>query len=521
MKTKLFKQAAFLCASVLSLGAFAACGGEGGGGSSSDVTTIRVDLHGWTPTINSTSTGTSIAYNSPKYIAKEFEELHENKVKIEWVRDKNLNMDEKDAGEYFSLAIENKTCPSIAFTWGTTFQDRDWYIDLTSYLEETNSYETATDLAGKKWKESFEDYIWNLKGISTYSGKIVAVPLTVFVGSASAVYYNTAKLAGAGYIENANPTTIDQYELGMEGLEFDWTTWMEVVNAAKTENAKYVVDSENYPFTAASWLMQFNLGPAYMSYTTQFVDTNNDGEMSGTEILQGVVDGLFNPEKQPYAQELLQKCKEYLSLLNEHNLDAQEWNNGNGWVSHKGSFAYTPEVNANNSFNWEMVPGPVEDDSQYTKNYVNWVSLDETKPNVDLYLNVMKAGVTKDGTITGEIDQNKLYYSVEFLKYLTTREANSAMIDEMNTSLGAVKGADKPMWLSESAYANCRFPQTTCVNGWPTGFTMTYNTQLDTILSAWVKGTYGKSDAEFYTEWNSIQVAGAQEMAQKVGITLH
>ena len=33
MKTKFFKQAAFLCASVLSLSAFVACdGGEGGGG---------------------------------------------------------------------------------------------------------------------------------------------------------------------------------------------------------------------------------------------------------------------------------------------------------------------------------------------------------------------------------------------------------------------------------------------------------------------------------------------------------
>jgi len=283
---------------------------------------------------------------------------------------------------------------------------------------------------------------------------------------------------------------------------------------------KFVVDKWNYPYTAnSSWLFQFNLGPAYMSYVAQFIDSNNDGDVSSSEIIKGVLDWHFNPVTKPYAQEFFQKCKSYLSLIVDKNLDTTEWDDGAGWVLHQGSDAYTPEGNLGHEFNWEMVPGPVEDDSDYTKDYVSWVSLDETKPNVDLYLNVMKAGVTKDSTVDGEIDENKLYYSVEFLKYLTTREANSAMITEMNTSLGAVKGATKPAWLSGSAYANCKFPKTTCVNGWPTGFTTTHNSQLDILFSSWIKGTV--ADAEFYSQWNSIQVAGATKMAEDLGISLN
>lgn len=205
------------CITMASITAFSvtACKNNTSDGNKDEVTTIRVDLHGWTPTINSTSTAGVKAFNSPKYIAKEFETLHKNKVKIEWVRDKDLTLSAEDVAQYFSLAIEQNDCPSIAFTWGTTFQDRGWYVDLTQYLSEQNSYEDATDLKNKPWREAFDEYVWHSNRIQSYDGKIVAVPLTVFAGSASAVYYNVAKVKDLGYVENANPSTINDYEFGI------------------------------------------------------------------------------------------------------------------------------------------------------------------------------------------------------------------------------------------------------------------------------------------------------------------
>lgn len=510
------------CITMASITAFSvtACKNNTSGGNKDEVTTIRVDLHGWTPTINSTSTAGVKAFNSPKYIAKEFETLHKNKVKIEWVRDKDLTLSAEDIAQYFSLAIEQNACPSIAFTWGTTFQERGWYVDLTQYLSEQNSYEDATDLKNKPWREAFDEYVWHSNRIQSYDGKIVAVPLTVFAGSASAVYYNVAKVKDLGYVENANPSTINDYEFGITN-PVNWSTWLELAETAKGQNAKYLIDLSNYPATSNNWLMQFELGPAYLSYATQFIDTDHNGYIDNAELLQGTVDGYLNPVTQPYAKELLTKCKYYMSMLSENNLDTQEWLNGNAVAAYKGSVGYTPQKDENLPYKWEMVPTPVCDDSQYTKDYVTWGSLDDAKPDVDLYLNVMRAGVTKDGTLTGEIDENKLYYSVEFLKYLTTREANSAMIDEMNTSIGAVKGADKPAWLSKSAYAKCQFATTTNSNAWPSGFTLQYNTALDAVFSSWVKGTGDyKNDDVFFAEWNRLQVAGARDMAQKLNITL-
>ena len=88
----------------------AACGGGDASGDNGDVTTIRVDLHGWTPTVSSTSTPGSTAYNSPKEIAREFEELYDNKVKIEWVRDKNLTASAEDVSQYFHW--RSRTAPA-------------------------------------------------------------------------------------------------------------------------------------------------------------------------------------------------------------------------------------------------------------------------------------------------------------------------------------------------------------------------------------------------------------------------
>lgn len=509
---------------VFSVLAAAGCGSDGktdtGTGADGDVTTIRVDLHGWTPTVNSTSTAGSTAYNSPKYIAQEFEELYDNKVKIEWVRDKDLSLSREDVGQYFSLAIENKSCPSIAFTWGTTFQERGWYVDLTEYLNETNSYETAEDLKGKAWKESFEDYIWELDAIRTYDDKIVAIPLTLFAGAASCVLYNIENVKNYGFTDDANPM------LGTNE-PFNWDSYMELASAAVSDDQNNLLDANNYPYTASSWLMQFNLGPAYMSYVLDYedpekgkVDKNGDGSISGQELLQAVVDGFFNPATKEYAREMLQSEKEYMSLLTDSNADATKWNDGSGVLKYDGSWVYTPEKNANRSFEWEMIPAPVQDNSEYTKDYVEWVSFDEAQPGVDLYLNVMRPGVTVDGTVDGEIDEDKLFYSVEFLKYLTTREANSAMIDEMNTSIGAVKGASLPMWLEESNYIDCYFAKTDSVNGWPGGFTTSVSTQMDTVFSQWVSGTFSGDDNAFYAKWNELQVSGARAMAESLGITL-
>ena len=141
------KKFAVLILSVMLALSVCACGGAGGGGADGNKIKLLVDLHGWTPTINTTATAsTPEVFNSPRYIAAAFEKLYPE-VKIEWVRNKNINSSDAqgEMSSYFVNAIARGNCPVIAFTWGTTFQDRDYYVDLTEYLNQPNPFEEKAE----------------------------------------------------------------------------------------------------------------------------------------------------------------------------------------------------------------------------------------------------------------------------------------------------------------------------------------------------------------------------------------
>lgn len=503
-------------------GTFCACS-SGGGSGDTDKVKLIVDLHGWMPTINTTATAsTPNVYNSPRYIAEAFEKLYPE-VKIEWARTKNVSGGSNDmAGEmssYFINAIEKGTCPAIAFTWGTAYQDRDYYIDLTEYLEQPNPFETKEELKGKPWKEAFQDYVWDLERIRTYDGRIVAVPIAMYSGTASAVYYNCALMADIGLMDTAKPATDDDYTLGRTE-PFTWGNYMDAVDALKSNNpsAKAITDTQAN-LVAENWLLQFNLGPAYMKKLESVLDKDGDGKVSGQEKLQGVVDGVFNPVDKPYAQELLGYVKEYYSTKIKNGdiagaKDTQEWNDGKSGFYHAGSWNYSDQLSTPKKYEFNLLPAPMidSDDSEYVE--VEWVKgLENYQPDVDLELNLMKPAFIENGVF----NQKKFDYALKFLQYLTTYESNSAMISESNTSMGAIKGVDLPAIIKNSPYKSCWF-SVGSVYQWPTGFTSKVSAEMDTLIATWVKGQM--SDSDFYRQWNDKQVAGAKDYATSLNITL-
>ena len=498
-----------------------ACGSGGGG--DKDKVTLIVDLHGWMPTINTTATAsTPNVYNSPRYIAEAFEKLYPE-VKIEWARTKNVGGSSNDAsGEmssYFINAIEKGTCPAIAFSWGTAYQERDYYIDLTEYLEQPNPFETKEELKGKPWKDAFYDYVWDLERIRTYDGRIVAVPVATYSGTASAIYYNCSLMADIGLMDTAKPAADDDYTLGRDE-PFTWGNYMDAIDAlkAKYPSAKAITDP-NASLTAGNWLLQFNLGPAYMKKLEPVLDKDGDGKVSGKEKLQGVVDGVFNPVDKPYAQELLSYIKEYYSTKIKNGdiagaKDAQEWNDGKSGFYHAGSWNYSDQLSTPKKYEFSLLPAPMIDESESEYVEVEWVEgLENYQPDVDLELNLMKPAFMENGVF----NQKKFDYALKFLQYLTTYESNSAMISESNTSMGAVKGVELPSIIKNSPYKSCQFPVGS-VYQWPAGFTSKAGAELDTLMASWVKGQM--NDADFYRQWNEKQVADAKDYAKALNITL-
>lgn len=500
-----------------------ACGSDN---TSGDKVKLIVDLHGWMPTINTTATAsTPTVYNSPRVIAEKFTELYPD-VEIEWARTKSIGSSSDISGEmssYFINAISKGTCPAIAFTWGTAYQDRDYYIDLTEYLNEPNPFETNEELKGKPWKDAFYDYVWDLERIRTYDGRIVAVPIATYAGTASAVYYNCSLMTDIGLMDSATPTDKEEY-IGVS-RKFTWDDYMDAVDAltARYPSNKAITDP-NATLTAGNWLFQFNLGPAYMKKLESTLDKDGDGKVSGQEKLQGIVDGVFNPVDKVYARELLGKIKTYYSSKIKNGdtssaQDTKEWKNGLSGFYHAGSWEYSDQNSTPKNYKFNLAPAPMIDDSDSDYVETTWVKgLANYQPDVDLELNLMKPAFYENGDcINGKFDEKKFEYALKFLQYLTTYESNSAMISESNTSLGAIKGVALPEIINNSVYKDCYFPVGS-VYTWPTSLTSEAGEALDKIFAQWVKGK--KSDADFYKEWNNLQVEDAKTYAEALKIDL-
>lgn len=160
-----------------------ACGGDGG----SDEIELLVDLHSLNPSLNSTPTAENPdVVLSTKYIIDAFEEENPG-ITVRIDRSKDVAADEDGVSEWFVNKINNGNCPVIAFSWGTTFQTRDYYVDLTEYLEEPNEYVEGNE----RWADQFYDYVWDDTNVADVNGKIVSIPLLLAPGTETAYYYNT------------------------------------------------------------------------------------------------------------------------------------------------------------------------------------------------------------------------------------------------------------------------------------------------------------------------------------------
>ena len=76
-----------------------------------------------------------------------FRELYPN-VTIEWARSKPVGGLEIDTSQWFITQIAGGSCPAIAFSWGTAYEERGYYLDLTDYLNYSNPYVGLQHLEG-------------------------------------------------------------------------------------------------------------------------------------------------------------------------------------------------------------------------------------------------------------------------------------------------------------------------------------------------------------------------------------
>ncbi len=460
---------------------------------------LIVDLHGWMPTLSKTGAN---AYQAPQEIADAFMKQYDN-ITIEWARGKTLG-NAADMSQYFTTQINRGNCPAIAFSWGTYFQDRDWYLPLDSYLSTNNEFETGTPV----WKDTFRDYLWQHNWIVNAKNEIVAIPLVLNVASPTGYFYNETIFTDSG----------------VTGAPQTWKELLDDLDAVKTQYPSGVTPlapsglSMKKDFN--SWIMQFNLGPSFAKYVMSLGgDYDSNGALSVVEQLRGVKAGLYNPETKTYAADLMREMKNYYGNVLEAGWDTTttyeaSWTQGNVAVKESGLWSIGDEnQNHLRNFDFGVFPAPLISNDSY--NYL--LPLEYTDPAVDegpetnapdLVVNIMKPAVKNNPEL--------LDAAVKFLKFMTTKTNDQKLVTKKDSGLGSVKGTTYSPTVLNSGFLDQPFPKMSNIT-WPVAFTADKNDALSREFENWIAGDL--TDAAFFKKVNDLQQAGADEFIAAMKIS--
>ena len=365
-------------------------------GSSSGKVRLVVDLHGYTPSTNRTPTADSPdVFNSTYYIAEAFMEENPD-VEIVWARTKPVGGMDAEVAQWFTTQIAGGTVPAIAFSWGTRYQDRDWYLPLDEYLDSPWEYEGGY----ATWKDVFRDYLWESNSVINARGETVAIPLTVYPGASTGYFYNKTAFSAAG-IEEV-PVTWGQFVTATEKLE----------EKGYVGVAPWLYFDTTTTFDA--WVFISVMSPAYAGALMDVIDYDGNGIMSSAEQARACLEGVFSTSHE-YTKDMYRNLKYYYTHMLKTgwaSIDYNaQWLNGTVGIREEGLWAI-PSENSNvvRNFDYGVFVAPLvsTDTSPYVKDVE--FSNGPYNPAPDLAVNIMKAAV--------EGKPEVLDAALRFLKYI-------------------------------------------------------------------------------------------------------
>lgn len=478
---------------VAGCGLAAGCGGEETGSTEG---TLLVDLHSYMPTKNTTPTPESpVVVQASRLIAEAYQK--ETGVAVKWADSKPTGGLTSEVSEWYINQIGGQRCPAVGFSWGTRFQDRDWYLDLGEYLERPNKY-----VAGNEhWWDLFPSYLWEDYEIRDAAGRIVAVPVTLNPGTAMGIYYNK-EIFGAGNLSAPR----------------NWTEYLSVMDAISDMGKTPLAPWTTFKYVGLDqWVMEYSLSPNFAAKLMATTDLDGDGTVTTLEELKAVKRGVFNPETSSAAKTLYGLAKTYYKNYLPSGWTSTDftdkWDIGSIGMMENGLWNIQTENNkTTRTFDYGIFPAPMVDSA--TTSYAadtEWADIDTYKSRPSLMLNIMKPGVTRNG----QIDQALVEQAVDFLMYLTIPDNVTMIVQEHGGSLGAVTGSTHNAilddWLDQQfpSLPNCR---------WPLGYTTEYTSIINRRFAEWVSGKI--DDKAFFKALNEAQQAGADDFIAKMGLTL-
>lgn len=445
--------------------------------------TLRVDLNTLMPSEN---TEDPDANKAAQLIADEFTAMFPN-VTIEWDRTKG-----DDWPYWMTTQLAADTAPDICFLQGSQYADRGWFLPLDDELEQKNVFEPGNE----RWKEMFPDYVWENYLCSDAADRTVAVPLTLYPGTATAYYYNKAIFA----------------ELGLSVPR----EWKDFVAACKKINAAgYVAVAPwkgNKKVTTGVWDIQFSLGPTFSWALRDKWDLDGSGSMSQNELLRAAYKGVFDLSADSAGMAMYDLVKEKYTDILQVGAAATDyealWNEGKVAMMEDGLWRL-PEENANTarSFDYGMFPVPVA--TSATSAYAADVAYEKGayRPPIHECYQLVRQTVEGKGEGAKEV-------CVRFLQWLTTSENGNLLVEEGGGAyLSAVRGTMIPSALDEWLENDfARLPTAQWVM-WPTADSYL---RMSKQLELYVRGMSDRDT--FIAAYNTELKKGVQGQIDGLGI---
>jgi len=501
----------------------------GCGGSREDKNKVElvVDLHGWMPSSSTMTSAGSQPYTATQDLADEFMKLNPD-IKIKWATTKPVGDTDDTIATWFTTKISTDSCPAIAFSWGTRYQDRGWYLDLDDYLETPNEYEEGNT----RWGDMFEDYLWNLGTVADAKGAVVAIPLVLYAGTATGYYYNK-NIVTEAFENNRTLAALMTGGKTIEEIIRSYTGFNDALSAVTDEYGTKITcvapSTDVGGITFGSWIESFCLGPSYAGKLMDSIDYNKDGVLDSTEQVRATLEGYFNPVKYDGAKEMLAYLYEYYNETLDSGWQSSDydaiWKSGNVAFKESGIWSYNTEAStvhggSETHYEWGVIPSPiisVDSGSQYVSD-IQYTEKGFYNPAPDLQVNIMKPAV--------EDKPEVLAAAVKFLKFLTSVENNEYMVGAKDSGIPSVKGAEYPSTITESGYVLQSFPIKPSAD-WPDAFTSDQNYVLNRDFKLWVnnssvdpKDYTSDINKEFYAKVNAAQIAGANSLVQSLDIDI-
>ena len=460
--------------------------------------TITVDLNNFLPTTNTVADEHNpIVFRSIQTITDHFMVEFPN-VTVKW------NYNKKTLGnweQWMTTQVATDNPPDIVMMQGAKYADRGWFYPLNDILEQPNPFVREEDARGAEhWQDMFPGYMWSSSMTTDAAGNILAVPLSVYPGTATAYFYNKDIFEE---LRLEVPTTWDEF----------MTVCAKIKAAGYTAVAPW---SLNDTINVDVWDIQYSLGPTFADKIRDQWDYDGDGNMSQEEKLRAAYEGVFygrGKNRDNLMAMLGEVMKKYSNVLDPGaaNTDYEPlWNKGKVAMMEDGMWRISQEAaNTERKFEYGIFPTPLADSatSQYCADFT--FGEGAYNPPIAESYNICKQAVEKKG-------QGNLEASVRFLQWLTLPENLNLMVDEKDGQcLGAVYGTYVPE--SIRPFIQGQFPRTpNCT--WMTGATVATQEQMSSIFEFYAISGGAISEDDFLREYDSYLYQGVQTLMKSLGI---